>query len=247
MNDEALERYSRHILLPQMDYDGQQAITESKVLILGLGGLGASAAQYLAGAGVGKLTLLDPDHVALSNLHRQVIHNEARINMNKAESAKAQLEQLNSSIEICAIDRLLDEVALSQLIEEHDVVVDCTDNSASRMLHNRLCVNTRTPLVSAAAIRFEGQMMVVDSQQSDSPCYECVYPDMSEQQDTCSQSGILGPVVGTMGMFQALETLKIVSNIRPPKVGQLWMFDGLELTLRTFKVAKNKSCPICSH
>lgn len=247
MNDDALERYSRHMLLPQLDYDGQQHIINAKVLVLGLGGLGASAAQYLAGAGVGHLTLLDPDTVELSNLHRQVIHNEARLNMNKAQSAKVQLTGLNSSIQIDAIERLLPEAQLRALVEQMDVVVDCTDNSASRMLHNRLCVETKTPLVSAAAIRFEGQMMIVDANQVQSPCYECVYPDMSDQQDTCSQSGILGPVVGTMGVLQALEALKIIGKVSLPNVGKLWMFDGLDLSMRCFNVNKNKNCTICSH
>ncbi|GAA6134871.1 molybdopterin-synthase adenylyltransferase MoeB [Oceaniserpentilla sp. 4NH20-0058] len=247
MNDEALERYSRHMLLPQLDYDGQQRINNAKVLVLGLGGLGASAAQYLAGAGVGYLTLLDPDRVELSNLHRQVIHNEARLNMNKAQSAKVQLTGLNSSIQIDAIEQLLPEGQLRDLVKQMDVVVDCTDNSASRMLHNRLCVESKTPLVSAAAIRFEGQMMVVDANQAQSPCYECVYSDMSDQQDTCSQSGILGPVVGTMGVLQALETLKIIGKVNLPNVGKLWMFDGLDLSMRCFNVNKNEKCTICSH
>lgn len=246
MNDEAIERYSRHMLLPQLDYEGQQAIMKAKVLVLGLGGLGSSAAQYLAGAGVGHLTLLDPDTVALSNLHRQTIHNESRLEMNKAQSAKHYLSELNASIRVDAIDSLLDETPLRDLIAGMDLVVDCTDNSASRMQHNRLCVQQKVPLVSAAAIRFEGQMMIIDSNQTDSPCYECVYPDMSDQQDTCSQSGILGPVVGTMGVLQALEAIKIIAKICPPNVGKLWMFDGLELSMRSFSMHKNKDCPVCS-
>ena len=246
MNDDALERYSRHILLPQLDYEGQDAITKAKVLVLGLGGLGSSASQYLAGAGVGELTLLDPDTVEISNLHRQTIHNEQRVGINKAASAKAQLSLLNSSIRISAIEHLLDDSQLEALIDQMDLVVDCTDNSASRMLHNRLCVQTKTPLVSAAAIRLEGQMMVVDSNQTGSACYQCVYPDMSAHQDTCSQSGILGPVVGTMGMLQALETLKILANVHKPSVGKLWMFDGLELSLRHFNVSQNAQCPVCN-
>jgi len=244
MNDEGLERYSRHILLPQLDYDGQAAITQAKVLVLGLGGLGAIASQYLAGAGVGELVLLDPDSVELSNLHRQIVHNQARVGMNKALSAKTQLQQLNPSIKISAHEQLLSEPDLKALIDQMDVVVDCTDNSQSRMLHNRLCVQTQTPLVTAAAIRFEGQMMVVDSQQ-DSACYQCVYPDMSDQQDTCSQSGIFGPVVGTMGVLQALEALKILGKVHAPNVGKLWMFDGLDLGMRHFTVRKNPQCLVC--
>lgn len=246
MNDQELERYSRHLLLPQLDYDGQQALLNSHVLILGLGGLGASASQYLAGSGIGRLTLLDPDTVELSNLHRQVVHSENTLNMNKARSAQQQLQQLNSSITIEAIDHLLDDQQLSALINSVDVVVDCTDNSTSRMLHNKICVQTKTPLVSAAAIRFEGQLMVVDPREDNSPCYQCVYPDLSGQQDTCSQSGILSPVVGLMGVMQALETVKLLSKTGTPSIGKLVNFDGLDLSMRSFSVSKNKNCPVCS-
>ena len=246
MNDQELERYSRHILLPQLDYEGQQALLNAKVLVLGLGGLGSSAAQYLAGSGIGQLTLLDPDAVELSNLHRQVVHCESTLAMNKAQSAKQQLLQLNSSIDIQAIDHLLDESELLSLIKKVDVVVDCTDNSASRMQHNRLCVQSKTPLISAAAIRFEGQLMVVDTRQENTPCYQCVYPDLSDQQDTCSSSGILSPVVGLMGVMQALETIKIIAQIGTTSVGKLVSFDGLDLSMRTFGVSQNKNCPVCT-
>ena len=245
MNDQQLERYSRHLLLPQLDYDGQQALLNSHVLILGLGGLGASASQYLAGSGIGRLTLLDPDTVELSNLHRQVVHNENTLGVNKAQSARQQLQALNSSIHIEAIDHLLDENALQALITSVDVVVDCTDNSQSRMMHNKISVLTKTPLVSAAAIRFEGQLMVIDPNQEDSPCYQCVYPDLSGQQETCSASGILSPVVGLMGVMQALETVKIITKIGAPSIGKLVSFDGLDLSTRAFSVAKNENCPVC--
>lgn len=246
MNDQQLERYSRHILLPQLDYDGQQALLNSHVLILGLGGLGASASQYLAGSGIGRLTLLDPDTVELSNLHRQVVHSENTLGVNKAHSARQQLQSLNTSIDIEAIDHLLDEKALQDLISSVDVVVDCTDNSQSRMMHNKICILTKTPLVSAAAIRFEGQLMVVDPLEESSPCYQCVYPDLSAQQDTCSSSGILSPVVGLMGVMQALETVKIITKIGTPSIGKLVSFDGLDLSMRAFSVSKNENCPICS-
>lgn len=245
MNDQELERYSRHILLPQLDYDGQQALLDAHVLVLGLGGLGSSAAQYLAGSGIGHLTLLDPDVVEVSNLHRQVVHNEARLGMNKALSAQQQLQALNTSITVDAIDHLLEETELFSVIESADAVLDCTDNSSARMRHNRLCVEAKTPLVSAAAIRFEGQLMVVDVSQDDSPCYQCVYPDLSDQQDTCSESGILSPVVGMMGVMQALEVIKLISKVGTPSLGKLTSFDGLDLSMRTFKVSKNPKCPVC--
>lgn len=246
MNDQALERYSRHLLLPQLDYDGQQALLDAHVLILGVGGLGAPAAQYLVASGIGELTFLDPDQVELSNLQRQIVHSESTLGLNKAHSAKQQLSILNSTAKINVIDALLGEEELTAVFNQADLVLDCTDNSASRMLHNRLCMQTTTPLISAAAIRFEGQLMVYDPRDDSSPCYQCVYPDLTGQQDTCSESGILSPVVGMMGTMQALEAIKLIAKIGSSSVGKLTSFDGLELSMRTFNVLKNEQCPVCS-
>ncbi len=245
MQDQELERYSRHILLSQLDYSGQQALLNSRVMVVGVGGLGSAAAQYLAGSGIGHLTLVDGDVVDVSNLHRQVVHSEDTVGMNKALSAQQQLSKLNSGIQIEAITEPLDEAALTAKLGNIDVVVDCTDNSASRMLHNRVCISTKTPLVTAAAIRMEGQLMVVDTNQAESPCYQCVYPDLSAQQDTCSQSGILGPVVGLMGVMQALETIKLIASVGDSTCGKLVSFDALDLSMRTFMVKKNPDCPVC--
>lgn len=245
MQDQQLDRYSRHILLPQLDYDGQEAIVNSRVLVLGAGGLGSSAIMYLAVSGVGHVSILDPDHVELSNLQRQIVHTENRVGLNKALSAKEQVLAVNSTLDVEAIDGLLDENALLEKIQSMDVVLDCTDNSKSRKLHNRLCVQAGKPLVSAAAIRFEGQMMVIDPKQMNKPCYECVYPDVNEGEMTCSESGIFAPVVGLMGIHQALEALKIIGGIGESLAGKLMSFDGLTGTWRHFNVAQQKNCPIC--
>ena len=247
MNDEQLDRYSRHILLPQFDYEGQSSLLESKVLVLGVGGLGSSAAMYLASSGIGQLHLLDPDTLESSNLQRQILHRENHIGMNKALSGQKSLQDLNSSIEVHAHSEYLSEDALSALIAQMDAVLDCTDNSHSRRLHNRLCVAAKVPLVSAAAIRFEGQLMVINSQIENSPCYECVYPESNNQEMSCSESGIMAPVVGMMGVFQALETIKVISHTGQSLVGTLSSFDGLSGQWRRFNVAKNPQCPICSH
>ena len=245
MQDQQLDRYSRHILLPQLDYDGQEAIVNSRVLVLGAGGLGSSAIMYLAVSGVGYLTILDPDHVELSNLQRQIVHTEKRVGMNKALSAKQQVMAVNSTLDVNTIETLLDETQLLELIQTMDVVLDCTDNSKSRKLHNRLCMQAGKPLVSAAAIRFEGQMMVIDPKQADKPCYECVYPDVNEGEMSCSESGIFAPVVGLMGIHQALEALKLISGLGDNLSGKLMSFDGLTGTWRNFNVPKQKNCPIC--
>lgn len=247
MNDEQLDRYSRHILLPQFDYEGQSSLLKSKVLVLGVGGLGSSAAMYLASSGIGQLHLLDPDTLESSNLQRQILHRENHIGMNKALSGQKSLRDLNSGIEVHAHSECLNEEALSALIAQMDAVLDCTDNSHSRRLHNRLCVAAKVPLVSAAAIRFEGQLMVINSQLENKPCYECVYPESNNQEMSCSESGIMAPVVGMMGVFQALEAIKVISHTGQSLVGTLSSFDGLTGQWQRFNVAKNPQCPICSH
>ncbi len=247
MNDGQLDRYSRHLLLPQFDYQGQSRLLESKVLVLGLGGLGSSAAMYLASSGIGELHLLDPDTLELSNLQRQIIHRQDHIGMNKALSAQKSLGELNSDITIVAHEQILNEEDLTQLISSMSVVLDCTDNSESRRLHNRLCVETKVPLVSAAAIRFEGQLMVIDPSQENSPCYQCVYPEVDNAQMTCSESGIMAPVVGMMGVFQSLEAIKLISGVGKSSCGALHSFDGLSAQWRRFNVPKNEQCPVCNN
>lgn len=245
MNDSQLDRYSRHLLLPQFDYDGQMSLLKARVLILGAGGLGSAAASYLAAAGIGHLVISDPDTVEMSNLQRQIIHCEARIGENKSVSAAKRIKELNSDVRVDALDCALEEKALSEQVRCADIVLDCTDNSTSRRLINRACWQATTPLVSAAAIRFEGQLMVVDPRQNDCPCYECVYPESDHQDATCSESGILSPVVGMMGVFQALEAIKLLSAVGENLTHRLTSFDGLTGQWRSFGVKKSKTCPTC--
>ena len=246
MNDGQLERYSRHLLLPQFDYQGQSRLLASRVLVLGLGGLGSSAAMYLASSGIGELHLLDPDTLELSNLQRQIVHRQDALGMNKARSAQQTLAALNDDIRIVAHDRCLPEAELSALIKGMSVVLDCTDNSHSRRLHNRLCVQNKVPLISAAAIRFEGQLMVVDPGDDNSPCYQCVYPQVDGSPASCSESGIMAPVVGMMGVFQSLEAIKLISGVGEKGSGALHSFDGLTARWRRFNVTKNAHCPVCN-
>jgi molybdopterin/thiamine biosynthesis adenylyltransferase len=247
MNNDQLNRYSRHILLPQVDYDGQAKIIASHVLILGVGGLGSSASLYLTSSGIGTITLCDFDSVEESNLQRQVVHCEASIGDSKVASAARMLNGLNSDVIVNTFDQVLSEAELTKLIKDADVVLDCTDNSASRCLHNQLCLQQLTPLVSAAAIRFEGQLMVIDPKQDGQACYQCVYPQSNNQEESCSQSGIFAPVVGIMGVQQALEAIKIITGIGDNMAGKLISFDGLSSRWSQFNVAKNNNCPACSH
>ncbi|EAT12014.1 molybdopterin-synthase adenylyltransferase MoeB [Bermanella marisrubri] len=245
MQDQQLERYSRHILLPEMDYDGQQKLLNASVVVLGLGGLGSSAAYYLAASGIGHITLVDDDSVEISNLQRQIVHNEHNLGMNKAESAAKTLSTLNSTIKIDIVSSRLPETDLADLFNRNDVVLDCCDNSASRMRHNRLCIMQGTPLASGAAVGLNGQFMFVDPKQDDSPCYACIYPEIDDSRFNCSESGILAPVVGMVGMMQALETIKYLSEIGKPNYGKLWTLNGFDSSWRTFQVRKNPQCNVC--
>lgn len=246
MNDEQLNRYSRHLLLPQFDYDGQEKLLNAHVLILGLGGLGSSASLYLASSGVGTLTLCDFDTVEASNLQRQIVHTEASIGRSKVDSAKQTLLALNSDLNIHTYSECLSEQDLASLIEKAHVVLDCTDNSASRCLHNALCLKYKTPLISAAAIRFEGQLFVVDPSKESAPCYQCLYPASNNQEDTCTSAGILAPVVGMMGVHQALEAIKLISGTGESLAGKLVTFDGLTSGWHQFNVEKKAECFACS-
>ncbi|WP_396587135.1 HesA/MoeB/ThiF family protein [Bermanella sp. R86510] len=245
MNDQQLMRYSRHIMLGQMDYEGQQRLLESHVLVLGLGGLGSSGSYYLAASGVGKLTLVDPDVVEDSNLQRQIIHNEDRVGALKVASAKTTLQKLNSDILIDTY-QTLEADELSKLIASVDLVLDCTDNSKSRMMHNEFCVKHKTPLVSAAAIGLNGQLMLVDSSLPNAPCYACVYPELDDSQLSCNEAGILSPVVGMMGVMQSLEAIKYLAQIGQTSAGKLITFDALTSQWHSFNAQKRPACSVCS-
>lgn len=254
MNDEQLLRYSRQIMLPQFDYAGQESLLSASVLIVGLGGLGSPVALYLAAAGVGELLLNDFDDVDASNLQRQVIHQENDIAKNKAVSAQQKIQQLNPSCQTQALTKKLDKIELDIYVKKVDAVVDCSDNFTSRYLLNQLCVKNKTPLISGAAIRFEGQISVFHNYQPDDACYRCLYPqsdaDIENDNDNealnCSENGVMSPVVGVIGSLQALETIKVLANIGQTLRNRLLLFDGLTQEYRNMKFKKDASCPVCS-
>ncbi|MDH5358710.1 MAG: molybdopterin-synthase adenylyltransferase MoeB [Gammaproteobacteria bacterium] len=245
MNDEQLLRYSRHILLPQIDIVGQQKLLDSHVLIIGLGGLGSPVAMYLAAAGVGKLTLVDDDKVELSNLQRQIVHTEQDIGRSKVASAADSVLALNSDTQIEIKTARLDEQSLSEAVEVADVVVDCSDNFASRFLLNKVTQRLKTPLVSGAAIRMDGQVTVYDPRQKDSACYRCLYQDDGELQQTCSESGVLSPLLGIIGSVQALETVKLLAGIGETLAGRLLILDAMTMSWREIKLRRDPNCPVC--
>ena len=245
MNDEQLLRYNRHIMLPQIGIEGQQKLNEAHILIIGLGGLGSPAAMYLTTAGIGKLTLVDDDIVELSNLQRQIIHREKNIGESKVASAKGNLLAINPETEINTIDHRLDKTSLLEQIKLADVVLDASDNFDTRFAINRACIEQKTPLVSGAAIQFEGQISVFDSTDEDCPCYSCLYPDKGEENLTCSENGILAPIVGIIGSMQALEAIKLICQIGQPLRGRLLLFDALSLQWRSMNFKKDPHCPVC--
>ena len=246
MKDEQLLRYSRQILLPQIDIKGQQKLLDSHVLIIGLGGLGSPVALYLAAAGVGHLTLVDDDEVELSNLQRQIVHGEQNIGEKKVESASQRLRSLNSECQIdIKAERLVGD-ELSQAVEAADVVVDCSDNFATRFLLNEVTQQCKTPLVSGAAIRMEGQITVYDSRQEDSACYRCVYQDSGELQETCSETGVLSPLLGIIGSMQAVETVKLLTGIGETLAGRLMILDALSMSWQEIKLRRDPVCPVCN-
>jgi molybdopterin/thiamine biosynthesis adenylyltransferase len=231
LSDAQLLRYSRHIMLPSMDIDGQTALWNARVLVIGVGGLGCSAAQYLVAAGLGQVTLVDDDVVELNNLQRQVLHTEGRVGVAKTESAKLALSQINSDVSITSITQRLDDAALLNTIAQHDIVLDCTDNLNSRQGVNAACFATKTPLVSGAAIRFEGQVSTY-TMQPDTACYACV---------------VLSPIVGMVGCIQAAEAIKTIASIGEVLSGKLLMIDGLSMTFNTLNIQPDLACRVCRH
>ncbi len=245
MNDDLLLRYSRQIMMPDFDVECQEKLRSGSALIVGLGGLGCPAAMYLASAGCGTLLLADFDEVDLSNLQRQIAHTQNRIGQNKAESVAAVIAALNPDVKVETITRRLEGEALLEQVKRVQVVIDCTDNFGTRDAINQACVETGTPLVSGAAIRSEGQITVFDFRQPDSPCYHCLYGSFGDEDLTCSQTGILAPVVGVIGTIQALEALKILSGYGQAAVGRLLTFDAAQLSWREFRLRQDPQCPVC--
>jgi len=244
MDDKQLLRYSRQIMLPQVDALGQQKLLDSTVLIVGMGGLGSPAAMYLASAGVGHLILADFDMVELSNLQRQIIHSTEDIGRNKVDSAYDRLKQLNPDITITRFKQVLDDASLADLVPQVDLVVDGCDNFDTRFAVNRACVKYHKPLVSGAAIRFEGQVSVFLND-GNSPCYHCLYKEGGEEEMRCSENGVLAPVTGLIGSLQAIEAIKVLTDIGEPLAGRLLLVDALTMEMRTLKLKKDPACGVC--
>ena len=244
LSDEESLRYNRQIVLRGFDFDGQEKLKASKALIVGLGGLGCAASPWLASAGVGHLTLLDFDTVSLSNLQRQILHRDSQIGVAKVESARQQLSAINPHITLETVDRQLDDEALLALISRHDVVLDCTDNVSTREQLNRLCYASKTPLVSGAAIRMEGQISVFRWQE-DAPCYRCVSRLFGESTLSCVEAGVMAPLVGVIGSLQAMEAIRLLADYGNNVAGKLLMYDAMTLQFREIKLAKDPACEVC--
>jgi len=245
MNDEQLLRYSRQIMLPQVDVAGQERLLASRALVVGAGGLGSPAAMYLAAAGVGRLAIADHDQVELSNLQRQLLHRDADRGRPKALSAADTLRAINPDVTIIPVTARLQDAQLDEEVRQSQVVLDCSDNFDTRFAVNAACVRHRVPLVSGAAIRLEGQVSVFDAASDDSPCYHCLYREGEEAGQRCTETGVLAPVVGVIGALQALEALKILLRLGETLAGRLVVFDALVHEWRTLKLRRDPACPTC--
>lgn len=245
LQDAQLLRYSRQIMLPEIDLAGQTRLLNSRVLIVGLGALGSPASMYLAASGIGELVLMDHDQVELSNLQRQIVHSSHSIGQSKVASAARTLRALNPEISIVAFCRAFDERSLKSDVGRVDAVVDATDNFAARFVINRACFEARTPLISGAAIRLEGQVSVYPFNRADAPCYHCLYRDISEPSGSCAQNGVLGPVAGLVGSIQAIETVKVLLAIGETLAGRLLLIDARRMDIRAVRLKKDPDCPVC--
>ncbi|MCP5152491.1 MAG: molybdopterin-synthase adenylyltransferase MoeB [Ectothiorhodospiraceae bacterium] len=247
MDQTERERYGRHILLGPIGEAGQQRLLDARVLVVGLGGLGSPVAMYLAASGVGTLVLADYDRVELSNLQRQIAHGTPDVGRDKVESAAGCLGRLNPGVRVETLPYALDADDLEEVVGRVDLVADCTDNFATRFALNVACFRTGTPLVSGAAVRFEGQVTVFDPRREDSPCYRCLYGDEGgPEAEPCSRVGVLAPLVGMIGSMQAVETLKVLTGAGEPLVGRVVVVDGLDMDLRTLRLRRDPACPVCS-
>ena len=247
MTDEQLLRYSRHILLEEIGVEGQERIAAGHAVVIGAGGLGSPVALYLGTAGVGRLTLVDHDHVDLTNLQRQIAHNLERVGLPKAESARAAIEAINPEVLVRPLVQRADAQLLDELVRGADVVVDCCDNFATRHAVNRACVAHRKPLVSGAAIRFDGQITVYDTRDERSPCYACLFPATEQVEETrCATMGVFAPLVGIIGAMQAAEALKILAAAGTSLAGRLQMLDGRAMEWSEVRVARQPACPVCA-
>lgn len=243
--DHELMRYSRQILLPGFDVAGQLRLKAARVLVVGAGGLGCPVVLYLAGAGVGQITVADSDTVELPNLQRQIAFTGDDLGRSKARTLAAAARAINPEVSVLAHDQHLNEDTLPELVSQADLVVDATDNFTSRFAINRACVASRVPLVSGAAIRAEGQVMVFDARQPETPCYQCLYADLGDEALNCSQAGVLGPLVGMIGATQAMEALKVIAGIGKPLVGRLLLLDAMTMQWREMAVPRDPACTLC--
>jgi adenylyltransferase/sulfurtransferase len=234
------------VLLPDIDVQGQEKLLAAKVLVIGLGGLGSPVAMYLAAAGVGELVLVDDDIVELSNLQRQIIHDESAIGLQKVASAAQRIGLLNADTKVQCIPTRLSESVLSELLKTVSLVVDCSDNFSTRFMINKACVMHKVPLVSGAAIRMEGQLLTIDPRVEQSPCYQCLYPQADNENLSCSESGVLAPLVGVIGSMQALEAIKVLVGMSDTLVGRLLVFDGKSMQWQTLKLKRDTFCAVCA-
>jgi molybdopterin/thiamine biosynthesis adenylyltransferase len=248
MNDEQLLRYSRHILLEEIGIEGQQRILDGHALVIGAGGLGSPVALYLGSAGVGRITLVDNDTVDLTNLQRQIAHNMQRVGLAKTESAKLAIAALNPEVRVETLTLRADAALLDSLVAQADVVLDCSDNFATRQAVNAACVKHQTPLVWGAAIRFDGQLSVYDPRSPVSPCYACVFPPQDDFEETrCATLGVFAPLVGIIGSMQAAEALKLLSGAGSSLAGRLLMLDGQRMEWNEVRIPRDTHCPVCGH
>lgn len=246
LSDQEMLRYNRQIILKQFDFEGQEALKQSSVLVLGAGGLGCASSQYLVTAGVGKLTLVDDDVVELSNLQRQVLHHDSDIGRKKVESAADALQKLNPHLNVATVDKRLSDTELKTLIEQHTLVLDASDNVDTRNQLNRLCYAAKVPLVSGAAIRMEGQISVFTYKDAEQPCYECLSALFGDGALSCVEAGVMAPVVGIVGAVQAMEAIKVIANYGTPKQGKILMLDAMTMSWREMKLMKMPTCSVCN-
>ena len=246
MTDDQLLRYSRHILLDAIGIEGQERILGTHALIIGAGGLGSPVALYLASAGIGRITLVDDDTVDFTNLQRQILHVQSRVGMAKAESGKQALTAINPTVDVVPVQKRLAGLELDALVATADIVLDCTDNFSTRHAINRACVHHKKPLVSGAAIRFDGQISVYDQRRDDAPCYHCLFPEAEDVEEVrCAVMGVLAPLTGIIGSMQATEALKLAAGIGQSLNGRLLLLDALDMEWRSVKFRKDPDCAVC--
>jgi molybdopterin/thiamine biosynthesis adenylyltransferase len=246
MNDEQLLRYSRHVLLEDIDVAGQEKLLTAHTLVIGAGGLGSAAAPYLAAAGVGKITLVDHDQVELTNLQRQIMHTQESIGRNKAASGKSFLQRLNPGVVVDTIEAKADDSLLDQLLPTVNIVLDCTDNFATRHMINQLCVKHQVPLVSGSALRFDGQISVFDSRNKTSPCYACIFsPEEQFEEVSCASMGIFSPLVGIIGAMQVAQALQVLIGFGEPLVGRMLLWNARNTQIDEIRISRNTGCLVC--